>query len=187
MQVSKELIRKCVENDRRAQSELYRECYSILVSIGLRYQSNKEDAEFIVNKAFLKVLSKLESLNDSTPFEPWLRRVMINTAIDEYRAEKRSLDTSHVESEDMFTSSNLDITPDVNIEFTAEDLEAMIQKLPDVSRQVFNLYGIDGYSHDEIADMLEMSAGTSRWHLSNARTKLKEMMKEIKSRKAERA
>jgi RNA polymerase sigma-70 factor (ECF subfamily) len=159
------------------------------VSIGLRYRNNKEDAEFIANKAFLKVLSNLDQIGGDVPFEPWLRRIMINTAIDDFRKEKRGLSKVDIDGEyqDEFFSSGESVHDDLHLEFTAEELESMIQTLPDLSQQVFNLFAIDGYNHQEISEMLSMSEGTSRWHVSSARSKLKQMMKKKRSVKREQA
>ena len=90
MKVDAKLITSCIKKDRRAQSELYELCYVFLMGIGLRYKNNREDAAALVNGCFLKVLTKLEKYKESIPFELWIRRIMINCIIDEFRSNKRS-------------------------------------------------------------------------------------------------
>lgn len=178
MKINHELIEACQRQERKAQFELYRQCYGLLMGACLRYEKNKEDAEFVLNKAFYKILLNLEKYDRKVPFEAWARRVTINTLIDEYRKKSRSkLD---------FVESPMDFAPisvmdynEADQKFDAEELEEMIRKLPPTSQKVFNLHIIDGYNHKEIGEKLGISEGTSKWHLSNARKKLKGMMKKI--------
>ena len=90
MNIEKHLLEGCIRGERKAQYELYKLCYGILMAVCFRYERNKEDAEFLLNKAFLKILNNLESYSSSVPFEAWIRRITINTAIDEYRKSQRS-------------------------------------------------------------------------------------------------
>ena len=178
MNIDKELLQACIANKRRAQNELYKQCYGIMLSVCFRYEKNKDDAEFLLNKAFYKILTHLESYQDNVPFEAWIRRITINTAIDEYRKNQRSK-IDYVE-EPMKSSplSDMDYN-EADKKFDADELLAMVQQLPPASQKVFNLYVIEGYNHREIGDQLDMSEGTSKWHLSNARKKLKAMMTKL--------
>ena len=178
MNIEKELLHACVKNDRKAQFELYRQCYGIMMSVCFRYENNKEDAEFLLNKAFYKILSHLESYQDKVPFEAWIRRITINTAIDEYRKNQRSKIDYVEEPMDGSPLSEMDYN-EADKKFDADELLAMVRQLPPASQNVFNLYVIDGYNHKEIGEKLNMSEGTSKWHLSNARKKLKAMMKNL--------
>ena len=178
MNIDHQLLEACKRGERKAQFELYQLCYGILMSVCFRYERNKEDAEFLLNKAFLKILTNLESYADNVPFEAWIRRITINTAIDEYRKSQRSK-IDYVEEPMLLASlSEMDYN-EADKNFDAEELLALIRKLPPASQKVFNLYIIDGYNHKEIAEKLGMSEGTSKWHLSSARKKLQEMMKKI--------
>ena len=178
MEVKKEILEKCMKDDRKAQLALYKSCYGILLSVCLRYEKNKEDAEFLLNKGFFKVLTKLHFFKDDRPFEAWIRRIMINVIIDEYRktSKRRNVvqfsDIQSVGSNDSrwveYNAADLD--------FEAEELLNMVQQLPPESRNVFNLYTVEGYAHKEIGNMLGISDGTSKWHLSFARKKLREMI-----------
>lgn len=178
MNIDQQLIEACKREERKAQFELYKLCYGILMSVCFRYERNKEDAEFLLNKAFLKILKNLDSYVETTPFEAWIRRITINTAIDEYRKNQRSKIDYVEEPMQVAGLSEMDYN-EADKNFDAEELIALVRKLPPASQKVFNLYIIDGYNHKEIAEQLGMSEGTSKWHLSSARKKLQEMMKKM--------
>ena len=178
MKVDKELLEACKQEKRRAQFELYRLCYSTLMSVCIRYERNREDAEFMLNKVFYKILSNLHRYDEKAPFEAWIRRIAINTQIDEYRKNSRSKIDYHEEPMNVAPLNVMDYN-EADKKFDAEELLMMIRQLPPVSQKVFNLYVIDGYNHKEIGDQLDISEGTSKWHLSNARKKLKAMMRKL--------
>ncbi len=169
-------MQDCKKEKRRAQHELYRLCYGCMLSVCLRYERNKEEAEFLLNKAFYKVLTNLDKYEEKVPFEAWLRRITINTVIDEYRKNKKHK-VDYVESPMDHAPVTVMDYNEADQQFDAEYLQIMIEQLPPVSKQVFNLYAIDGYNHKEIGEKLSMSEGTSKWHLSNARTKLKALLR----------
>ncbi|MDZ7848143.1 MAG: RNA polymerase sigma factor [Owenweeksia sp.] len=178
MEIKKELLQACKQEKRRAQFELYKLCYGTLMSVCLRYERNKEDAEFMLNKVFYKILTNLHRYDEKAPFEAWIRRIAINTQIDEYRKNSRSKLDYHEEPMQVAPLEVMDYN-EADKRFDAEELLLMIQQLPNMSQKVFNLYVIDGYNHKEIAEQLEMSEGTSKWHLSNARKKLKAMLRKL--------
>ncbi len=175
MTIDKELLDACKREERKAQFELYRRCYSILMAVCLRYEANKDDAEFMLNKIFYKILKSLDRYDDKAPFEAWIRRIAINTEIDEFRRKNRQKVDYHENISEVAPISVMDYN-EADKKFDAEELENMIRQLPPVSQQVFNLYVVDGYNHKEIAEKLSMSEGTSKWHLSSARKKLKELL-----------
>lgn len=175
MKIEKELIESCKKEDRKAQFELYRLCYSVLLSVCFRYEKNKEDAEFLLNKAFYKILKNLDKYKDNIPFEAWIRRITINTVIDDYRKNKKEK-IDYVEEPMLAAPVTAMDFNEADQRFDAEELQLLINRLPPVSKKVFNLYVIDGYNHKEIAEKLDMSEGTSKWHLSSARKKLKELV-----------
>lgn len=178
MNVNRELLKSCKKEDRKAQFELYKQCYSILMSICMRYEKNKEDAEFLLNKAFYKILKNIGNYKEEVPFEAWIRRITINTVIDEYRKNKRQKVDYVEEPMDHAPVSVMDYN-EADQRFDAEELQNLISQLPNISQKVFNLYVIEGFNHKEIADKLGMSEGTSKWHLSSARQKLRQMVKKI--------
>lgn len=147
------------------------------MSVCVRYKTNREDAEEMLNIGFLKILNSIEKYQPNVPFEAWIRRIMINTMIDEYRKTKK--DKEHIDYADLqdrgFENKHAELNS-ADLDFEATDLKNMLESLPDMSKKVFNLYAIDGYTHKEIADMLNMSIGTSKWHVSFARAELKKMI-----------
>ena len=179
MNIQPELINACIKGERKAEYELYRITYSYLMSICIRYTRNADRAKEVLNMGFLKVLTNLNKYNQEVPFKPWIRKVMINTLINEYKKEKVHYgNIQYVEDyyeTDKYAEINQAIT-----RIDAEQIYAFIAKLPPASQQVFNLYFIDGFKHREIADMLQITEGTSKWHLNAAREKLKEMLREAK-------
>jgi len=182
MLVEKSLLEGCQNNERRAQFELYHKCYGILMGICLRYQRNSSDAEELLNMGFLKIVTKLDKYNDGIPFEAWIRRIMINTIIDEFRKNKKA--KAAIEYTDFNgVHENKSVSyNEADMNFEAEELELMIQSLPPVSQKVFNMHVLDGYSHKEIAEKMEISVGTSKWHVSNARKILRGLLEEAKSK-----
>jgi RNA polymerase sigma-70 factor (ECF subfamily) len=178
VQIDEDLLDKCRNNDRKAQYELYRQCYGILFSICTRYERNKDDAEALLNMGFLKIATKLDKYSSSIPFEAWIRRIMINTIIDEYRKNKKQNEMlDYTDFEDHHYNIGIDRN-DADKMFDAEELQLMVDRLPNVTQKVFNLHVIDGFSHKEISDELGISTGTSKWHVNNARKLLKGMLAE---------
>lgn len=183
MNISKEILKKCRKNDRKAQYQLYKDCYGVLMSVCLRYERNKDDAEALLNMAFYKILTKLDLYNDNIPFEAWIRRITINTIIDEFRKKKRDRHNFLEKLEGHVPVEVMDYN-EADQRFDAEELEQMIKELPEMSQKVFNLYIVDGYNHREIGDMLGISEGTSKWHLSTARKTLRKTLIKIMNRVA---
>lgn len=178
MTIEKELLNACRREERQAQFELYRQCYGVLMAVSLRYERNKEDADAMVNQIFLKILDNLDRYDGEAPFEAWIRRIAINSEIDEFRRKNRQKLDYHENVTDAAPITAMDYN-EADQRFDAEDLENMIRQLPPVSQQVFNLYVVDGFNHKEIAEKLGMSEGTSKWHLSSARKKLKTLVRKM--------
>jgi RNA polymerase sigma factor (sigma-70 family) len=175
MNIELDLITACINRERRAEYELYKLTYSYLMSICIRYTNNKEEAEEVLNTGFLKILRNLTKYRAEIPFKAWIRKVMVNTLIDAYRKEKtRNEQIKYVENY-VETSDFSDVNSALT-KMNTEQIYTMIRQLPPMSQKVFNLYAIDGFAHKEIAVMLDMSEGTSKWHLSFSRQQLKEMI-----------
>lgn len=175
MNIDPRLINECIDGNRRSQNELYRLSYHYLMSICIRYTNNSERAKENLNLGFYRVLKYLKSYKQSEPFKPWIRKVMINTLIKEYKKEKaQNLNLVYVE--DYYDSERYSEMNTIMEKVNSEEIYRFITLLPSASRQVFNLYFIDGYKHREIAEMMDFSEGTSKWHLNSAREKLKEMI-----------
>jgi len=169
------LIDSCINGERRAEYELFKVCYPYLMSICIRYTRNQDKAKEVLNLGFYKILTSLDKYDKQSPIKPWIRKIMINTLINEFKKEKLHYKTmEYVETyfeEETYSELNESLTRS-----NAEEIYGFIARLAPASRQVFNLYFIDGYKHREIADMLNITEGTSKWHLNAAREKLKELM-----------
>lgn len=178
MNIQQELITACINGERKAEYDLYKNTYSYLMSICIRYTRNQDRAKEVLNVGFLKILKSLDRYNPQIPFKPWIRKIMINTLINEYKKEK--IHYSNVQYVETYHEN--EAYSDMNkavLKIDADQIYAFIAKLPPASQQVFNLYFIDGFKHKEIAEMLNITEGTSKWHLNAAREKLKEMLREI--------
>lgn len=179
MPINKELLKSCINKDRRAQHSLYKECFSFLMRVGHRYTQNKEEAVSLLNMAFLKILTQLDKYNEEIEFEFWAKKIMINTVIDEYRKNKRYDEKFVVKDWSEEVGQNFYVDADrADKKYDLEEIMNLIQSLPNATRNVFNLFVIDGYSHKEIAEKMGISEGTSKWHLSEAR---KILVKKIES------
>lgn len=175
MTIQPQLIALCSKQDRKAEYELYRLTYSYLMSICLRYAKDKDTASEILNMGYLKILRNISTYNPDIPFKAWIRRIMVNTLIDEYRKNKRERENM-VYVEDYYDSTSYADVNEAMDKFNCSQIYEEINKLPEATRKVFNLFVIDGYSHKEISVMLDISEGTSKWHLNAARQKLKEQI-----------
>ena len=173
-----QLILKCKKNNRKAQGELYSLYAKKLFTLCLKYSKNYAESEDNLQDAFLTIFNKIKQYNGKGSFEGWMKRIVINTALQRYR-KASVLD---VIKDDDFPEETVEIEVDhVPLEF----LLSIIQELPDKYRLVFNLYVLDGFSHKEIASMLNVSVGTSKSNLSRARNILKEKIEghEFKNKK----
>jgi RNA polymerase sigma factor (sigma-70 family) len=165
-----ELIKGCIREDAACQRGLFTRYASSLLGVCNRYARNKEDAEDILQDAFIKIFNKINQFKGDGSFEGWMRRVVVNTALKKYTLSRYSKEVS---VEEIRESTDVDINdvPAFN-HLTQKDLLLIINRLPDGYRLVFNLYVIEGYQHDEIADMLGIQPGTSRSQLVKARNLL---------------
>ncbi|MCE3260382.1 MAG: polymerase sigma factor, sigma-70 family [Bacteroidetes bacterium] len=175
MNIQPTLIASCIKRDRKAEYELYKNTYSYLMSICLRYTKDKDTASEMLNVGFLKILSNLEKYNLAIPFKVWIRKIMVNTLIDEYRKNKREREkVTYVE--EYYDSTDFSEANEALSRINVQQIYALVNDLPEATRQVFNLFVIDGYAHKDIAVMLGISEGTSKWHLNAARQKLKDQI-----------
>ncbi|WP_266368877.1 RNA polymerase sigma factor [Tellurirhabdus rosea] len=166
------LLTECQSGNRKSQERLYREFYGYAMGICLRYSYSREDAVEILNDSFLKVFTRAHQYRPEVPFKLWLRRILINSAVDYHRQQQK-----HRFHEDIGRADQLP-TVEANAleQITHSELLDMIRQLSPAYRLVFNLYVIDGFSHEEIAAQLQISIGTSKSNLSRAREQLKSML-----------
>jgi RNA polymerase sigma factor (sigma-70 family) len=173
MNIQPQLIALCIKQDRKAEYELYKLTYSYLMSICMRYSRDKDSASESLNMGFLKILKNLTTYKPEIPFKAWIRRVMVNTLIDQYRKNKKERERVTYVEEYYDSSDFSDVNEALN-RINYNQILDQINLLPEATKKVFNLFAIDGYSHKEIGEMLTISEGTSKWHLNAARQKLKE-------------
>ena len=172
MTVDPLLLQAAHRGDRKAQHALYRDCFPVLMAVCARYRRDEQDAAAAVNSGFLKIIQNLDRYDPAAPFVAWIRRIMINVLIDEFRKEKKW--RSHT----VFSEETQPETPDASFWNEAEQrlqvayLESLLRRLPPMTQKVFNLFAIDGFSHQEISASLHISEGTSKWHVHQARSRL---------------
>ena len=168
-----DLIKGCLENDRRMQQELYNRFAPKMYGVCLRYTGNADDAQDVLQDGFVKVFRKLDSFRSEGSFEGWIRRVFVNTAIEHFR-RKHYMQPVTEREENTLESKTLTALDGLS----EKDILKLVQQLAPGYRAVFNLYVVEGYSHKEIADMLDISEGTSKSQLSRAKVILQDMIKQ---------
>ncbi|MBK7937279.1 MAG: sigma-70 family RNA polymerase sigma factor [Lewinellaceae bacterium] len=179
MNIDPQLLQAAHRGDRKAQYALYRVCFPVLMAVCVRYRRDEQEAVSALNNGFLKIIQHLDRYRrDEVPFEAWIRRIMINTAIDEFRREKkwRDLTVFSDEIEREYPHEPVDWN-EAEQRFSVQHIEGLLRRLPPVTQHVFNLFALDGFSHREISELLGMSEGTSKWHVSNARKQLQSWIK----------
>jgi RNA polymerase sigma factor (sigma-70 family) len=164
-----DLMEGCKAGDRKMQELLYKQTSAKMFALCLRYAKDRMEAEDSLQLGYIKVFQKLKEFRGDGAFEGWMRRVMVNTAIESYRKNLRNL--SVVQIEDVYEQAPA--AYDYS-KLEMQDLLKLIQQLADGYRLVFNMYAIEGYSHKEIAETLGISEGASKSQLSRARAILKE-------------
>ncbi len=167
----KELIDGCLNNNRRAQEALYKQYFPKMMSMCLKHTRDREKSLEIINDGFFKVFTKIHLYKHNGSFEGWIRRIIYHSIVDFYRSSQSK--KSYVAPDELIYES---INEKVSSTLAVEDLYALIGQLPKASQDVFLLFAVEGYKHDEIASILGISSGTSKWHLSNARKLLKELL-----------
>ncbi len=161
----------CLERHPLAQKYLYQRYFGRLLGIAMRYTSDRDEAVGVLNQAFLKIFTNMDQYSGVGSFAGWMAKVVLHTAIDHVRSQvtyRRAIDF-HTEADGRVLNEGLD-------QLQAEDIFRLIQQLPPATRTVFSLYVVDGYKHSEIAEMLDIDEGTSKWHLFQARRLLQERL-----------
>ena len=165
-----ELVAGCIRNERRVQEAFYRRFFPEMLRMCMRYTRDEDTAIEIVNNGMLRVFKKLHTYSFKGSLEGWVRRLVYHSMADYFRDNARYLRFLVFEERD-------DIVPEYSHDtFYEEDILKAVSTLPPMSQEVFRLYAIEGFSHAEIAANLNISEGTSKWHLSTARQKLRDML-----------
>ena len=165
-----EIIKGCIQEDESSQRELFRRYAGKMLGVCQRYARNTADAEDIVQDSFIKVFEKIGQFKFQGSFEGWIRKIVVNTALKKYTVIRYDKEVSGYETNDR-NEQTAEATAHSHL--TEKELLGLINNLPDGYRLIFNLYVIEGYQHEEIADMLKIQAGTSRSQLVKARNMLK--------------
>lgn len=170
----KELLKGCLQNDRKVQKQLYAKYFRTMFQICLSYSGNKEEAKDILQEAFIKVFTNIENFNSKNSLEGWIRRIVTNTAIDYFRQRKRLVfkdefpDQPNEEERGEFSLNEL--SNDIIMHY--------IKQLPDGARVVFTLFAVEGLQHKEIAGKLNITEGTSKSQYKRARYLLRKWLYE---------
>ncbi|MBS1525563.1 MAG: RNA polymerase sigma factor [Bacteroidetes bacterium] len=166
-----ELIRQCKSGSLKHQEMLYKQFYGYAMGIGLRYCVERDDALEVVNDAFIKVFKSMKSYDSDKPFKAWLRTIVVNTAIDRRRKDLKL--QLNIELDD---AAPLTINVNIIDNLNARDILDMMKVLPPIQLAIFNMYELDGYNHDEIAEILNIPASSSRVYLSRAKEKMRKII-----------
>lgn len=171
----KEIINGCVRRKRGAQKALYEKYQGFLLGVCIRYAKERAEAEDILLEGFARIFKKIHTFKGNGSFEGWMRRIMVNTAIDNFRKNKKYY--YHAELEN--TINDIAYSVEITDNLTQKELLKTIQELPTGYRTVFNLFVIEGYSHKEIAEVLNISVSTSKTQLLKAKRSLAEKIERI--------
>jgi RNA polymerase sigma factor (sigma-70 family) len=178
-----EIIAGCRKKNRALQEHLYKMYYSTFLKVCARYAKSMQDAEQLLNDGFLKVFSQIDFFKNTGSFAGWMQRIMINTCLDYLRSTSLKEDMiMHVNSIPA-EESNISVGNEALESIEFRELVNLIQSLPSMTRTVFNLFVFDGFNHKEISEQLDISEGTSHWHVHQARNMLQKKIKKSELQK----
>ncbi|MGV6860812.1 MAG: RNA polymerase sigma factor [Putridiphycobacter sp.] len=167
-----DLIKKCASGNALAQKKFYEKFAGKMMGVCLRYAKSTEEAEDVLQDAFIKIFNKIPVYEKKGSLEGWVRRIVVNTALDSYRKNKKNQKNVEAESVDYLLESKSYIVESLN----AEDLLVIVNNLPEGYKIVFNLFAIEGYSHKEIAERLGITESTSKSQYSRAKKALRDVL-----------
>lgn len=173
--ITEAIIKGCLQQDRLCQRKVYEYYVGLMASIVRRYVKDDEEVMDIVNQGFIKIFGKLDQYHFENSFEGWCKRIIINTALDHLRANKRYRDLFSFDA----LMPTYQIFNDGLNTMSVDELLKVIDTVSPISKVVFNMFIMDGYSHKEIGEQLNISVGTSKWHLSSARKQIQAKLKEV--------
>jgi RNA polymerase sigma-70 factor (ECF subfamily) len=168
------LVQDCLRGNPRAQKALFDKFAPKMLSVCNRYMKDRADTEDAFQMAMVKVFKKLGDFKNEGPLEGWIRRIMVNTCLDELRRAQRFITDKSLED----VSFRIEVQEEISSKLMADDLISLIQKMPSGYRVVFNMFAIEGYSHQEIAESLEISESTSKSQYLRARAYLRQRIEE---------
>jgi RNA polymerase sigma factor (sigma-70 family) len=171
-----QLIKACIKEDTASQKELFLRFSGRMLGVCNRYARNAADAEDILQEAFIKVFDKMHQFKFQGSFEGWIRKIVVNTALKKYSLSRYQKEVSGYEIKEKDEHA---LEPSAYSHLTQKELMDLINNLPDGYRIIFNLYVIEGYQHDEIAEILGIQPGTSRSQLVKARNMLQKQILQL--------
>lgn len=172
--IERDIVKKCVNGNRKAQEQLYKFYYGRMMGVCYRYSSNADDAKDLLQEAFTKVFRGLKKYSSTGSLEGWIRRIVVNTAIDRHRKSKKA----HFINDDpqLLDNNNQESADTIYSQFGEADIMEAIQQLSPAYKTVFNLYVFENLQHKEIAERLNINEGTSKSNLAKARQNLKAIL-----------
>jgi len=170
-----EIVEGCKNNNRKAQKLLYDKYSPIMMGICMRYALSTDEAQDILQEGFFKILKQINQFQNKGSFEGWMKRIMVNTAITNYRKNLKHYNQYDIDD----VHSDINSTSMFNSDFTHDELLKLIRELPKGYRIIFNLYAIEGYKHKEIAAMLDIDIATSKSQYSRAKKVLRTKMEKV--------
>ena len=163
-----DIINGCKSGERKAQEQLYTYFFDAMMNLCLRYAKSEADAEDILATAFVRVFKSIQQYDvNKASIYSWVHKIVTNCCLAYLKSKHRNIAVTNLEE-----AEELHLEPEVITKMSDEELISLIRELPPATQAVFNLYIVDGYDHKEIGELLQISEGTSRWHLSEARKKL---------------
>ncbi len=171
---TEQLIEACIKGDRQSQSRLYNLYMQKMFVVCLRYSKSREEAEEILQEGFMKVFEFMHQYRFAGPFEGWMRKIMVNCALQKYRSKGNLRPVVDIDT----ATANYAVNEDIIGKIGTKELLKMVQQLPPACRLTFNLYVFEGMKHREIAELLRISEGTSKSNLSDARALLQKAVNE---------
>jgi RNA polymerase sigma factor (sigma-70 family) len=167
------IISGCRKGDRKAQELLYRSFYRAMMTLCLRYTRNEADALEVLNTGFYKVYKNIDRYNtEKATLYTWIRTIIINSCLDFIKSK-----SAQTQWKELDQAAGVDLPPEAFGKMSAAEILQLVRQLPPATQGVFNLYVMEGFNHKEIAQLLGISDGTSKWHLSEARRILQQLIK----------
>lgn len=170
----RELAVGCKNKDAKVQKFVFEKYYGLMLGICLRYANNREEARDMLQEGFVKIFEKIDQFDPNYSFSGWMKRVMVNNAIDQYRRDARA-----PMNDDELALANHSVDADVFSGLGYQEILKLIQRLPTGYRTVFNLYVIEGFTHKEIGEQLGIAEGTSKSQLNKAKLMLRKQIEEL--------
>lgn len=168
------IISGCKAGNRKAQEQLYRSYYRVMVNLCLRYTKDETEALEALNTGFYKVYKNIHRYDAAkASLYTWIRTIIINSCLDFIKVKQSQPGIGELDQ-----AASIHVPPDVIAKMSASEILQLVRQLPPATQAVFNLYVMEGYNHAEIATLTATSEGTSKWHLSEARKKLQKMINE---------